>query len=241
MDNRTRGRSAAQWFCLIVGATLVVVGLLGFIADAKFDTSAPRGPPIPSPMAPAQTPSSLPGREALPVARRASSSRPTPPVFGTDQASTPPGRCRHPRRRFCSTPMLVRQQTGSGDDDLYPLLSGCPGYLAVLLTRPFADRAAPRPRAAFPLAPADLFPVSLENASRIRPATLSTAPSVFSRRPDLAIPRAPFRYTGPTFKAGSGGPPPPAQRSRMLSGLLSRNASPKPAAPPRASASGRWA
>src|SRR3712207_5716217 len=40
MDDRNRGRSAAQWFCLIVGATLVVVGLLGFIAEAKFDTSA---------------------------------------------------------------------------------------------------------------------------------------------------------------------------------------------------------
>jgi hypothetical protein len=40
MDDRTRGRSAAQWFCLIVGATLVVVGLLGFFAEAKFDTSA---------------------------------------------------------------------------------------------------------------------------------------------------------------------------------------------------------
>jgi hypothetical protein len=40
MDDRTRGRSAAQWFCLIVGATLVVVGLLGFLAEAKFDTSA---------------------------------------------------------------------------------------------------------------------------------------------------------------------------------------------------------
>ena len=40
MDDRNRGRSAAQWFCLIVGATLVVVGLLGFLAEAKFDTSA---------------------------------------------------------------------------------------------------------------------------------------------------------------------------------------------------------
>jgi hypothetical protein len=38
MDDR--GRSAAQWFCLIVGATLVVVGLLGFLAEATFDTSA---------------------------------------------------------------------------------------------------------------------------------------------------------------------------------------------------------
>src|SRR5688500_20313110 len=40
MNDRNRGRSAAQWSCLIVGATLVVVGLLGFIAEAKFDTSA---------------------------------------------------------------------------------------------------------------------------------------------------------------------------------------------------------
>jgi Domain of unknown function (DUF4383) len=38
MDDRRRGRSAAQWFCLVVGATLVVVGLLGFLAEAKFDT-----------------------------------------------------------------------------------------------------------------------------------------------------------------------------------------------------------
>jgi hypothetical protein len=40
MDDRNRGRSAAQWFCLIVGATLVIVGLLGFLAEATFDTSA---------------------------------------------------------------------------------------------------------------------------------------------------------------------------------------------------------
>ena len=40
MDDRNRGRSAAQWFCLVVGATLVVVGLLGFLVEAKFDTSA---------------------------------------------------------------------------------------------------------------------------------------------------------------------------------------------------------
>ena len=40
MDDRNRGRSAAQWFCLIVGATLVLVGLLGFLAEATFDTSA---------------------------------------------------------------------------------------------------------------------------------------------------------------------------------------------------------
>jgi Domain of unknown function (DUF4383) len=40
MNDRNRGRSAAQWFCLVVGATLVVVGLLGFLVEAKFDTSA---------------------------------------------------------------------------------------------------------------------------------------------------------------------------------------------------------
>jgi hypothetical protein len=40
MDDRNRGRSAAQWFCLIIGGTLVLVGLLGFLAEASFDTSA---------------------------------------------------------------------------------------------------------------------------------------------------------------------------------------------------------
>lgn len=35
-----RRRSPAQLFCLVVGATLVVVGLLGFLAEAAFDTSA---------------------------------------------------------------------------------------------------------------------------------------------------------------------------------------------------------
>jgi hypothetical protein len=44
MDDRHRGRSAAQWFCLIVGGTLVVVGLLGFLAEATFDTSAGSDP-----------------------------------------------------------------------------------------------------------------------------------------------------------------------------------------------------
>ncbi len=33
------GRSPAQWFCLIVGPTLILVGLLGFLAEAKFDTA----------------------------------------------------------------------------------------------------------------------------------------------------------------------------------------------------------
>jgi hypothetical protein len=38
-DRRARERSPAQWFCIVVGATLVLVGLLGFLAEAKFDTS----------------------------------------------------------------------------------------------------------------------------------------------------------------------------------------------------------
>jgi uncharacterized protein DUF4383 len=44
MDDRDRGRSAAQWFCLVVGGTLVIVGLLGFLAEATFDTSAGSDP-----------------------------------------------------------------------------------------------------------------------------------------------------------------------------------------------------
>ena len=38
-DPRTDERSAAQWFCLVIGATLVIVGLLGFLVEAKFDTA----------------------------------------------------------------------------------------------------------------------------------------------------------------------------------------------------------
>ena len=44
MDDRNRGRSAAQWFCLIIGGTLVIVGLLGFLAEATFDTSSGSDP-----------------------------------------------------------------------------------------------------------------------------------------------------------------------------------------------------
>ena len=33
-----RGRTPAQWFCLIVGAVLVLAGILGFITDSSFDT-----------------------------------------------------------------------------------------------------------------------------------------------------------------------------------------------------------
>ena len=37
--DRRRHRSVAEWFCLILGPTLILVGLLGFLAEAKFDTS----------------------------------------------------------------------------------------------------------------------------------------------------------------------------------------------------------
>ncbi len=36
-DGRHGGMTPAQWFCLLAGATLLLVGLLGFIADASFD------------------------------------------------------------------------------------------------------------------------------------------------------------------------------------------------------------
>ena len=36
---RDEGRSTAQWFCLVVGATLVIEGLLGFLAESAFDTA----------------------------------------------------------------------------------------------------------------------------------------------------------------------------------------------------------
>ncbi len=32
-------RSAAQWFCIAIGATLVLVGILGFFVESTFDTS----------------------------------------------------------------------------------------------------------------------------------------------------------------------------------------------------------
>jgi hypothetical protein len=53
------------------------------------------------------------------------------------------------------------------------------------LARPFEVRQLPRARAALPLAPADRFPVSLENASRTRPANLWMVPSALSRDPDF--------------------------------------------------------
>ena len=39
-DPNPNERSTAQWFCLVVGATLVLVGLLGFLVEAKFDTAS---------------------------------------------------------------------------------------------------------------------------------------------------------------------------------------------------------
>lgn len=38
LNRDDRGRTAAQWFCTIVGPVLILVGLLGFFADATFDT-----------------------------------------------------------------------------------------------------------------------------------------------------------------------------------------------------------
>ena len=39
-DDDDLSRSPARVFCLVVGATLVLMGLLGFIAESKFDTSS---------------------------------------------------------------------------------------------------------------------------------------------------------------------------------------------------------
>lgn len=36
-DTRSDARTPAQWYCLIFGATLVLVGLIGFLADAGFN------------------------------------------------------------------------------------------------------------------------------------------------------------------------------------------------------------
>ena len=37
---RHRGRTPAQWYCLLVGAALLLAGILGFIAESTFDTPA---------------------------------------------------------------------------------------------------------------------------------------------------------------------------------------------------------
>ncbi|HEV3001049.1 MAG TPA: DUF4383 domain-containing protein [Solirubrobacteraceae bacterium] len=36
--HRDRGRTPAQWYCLLAGAALLLAGILGFIADSNFDT-----------------------------------------------------------------------------------------------------------------------------------------------------------------------------------------------------------
>ncbi len=36
--HRDRGRTPAQWYCLLAGAALLLAGIAGFIADATFDT-----------------------------------------------------------------------------------------------------------------------------------------------------------------------------------------------------------
>ncbi len=38
-DDRKRGKTPAQWFCYLAGAALLLAGLLGFLADATFDTA----------------------------------------------------------------------------------------------------------------------------------------------------------------------------------------------------------
>jgi hypothetical protein len=37
--NRDRGKTPAQWFCYLVGPVLLLVGILGFLADGTFDTA----------------------------------------------------------------------------------------------------------------------------------------------------------------------------------------------------------
>lgn len=36
--HRDRGRTPAQWYCLLAGAALLLAGIFGFIADSAFDT-----------------------------------------------------------------------------------------------------------------------------------------------------------------------------------------------------------
>jgi hypothetical protein len=37
-DTRDRRRTPAQWYCLLAGLSLLLAGVLGFIADSSFDT-----------------------------------------------------------------------------------------------------------------------------------------------------------------------------------------------------------
>ena len=36
--HRDRGRTPAQWYCLLAGAALLLAGILGFLVDSSFDT-----------------------------------------------------------------------------------------------------------------------------------------------------------------------------------------------------------
>jgi hypothetical protein len=38
--SRTATRTPAQWYCLLAGLSLLLAGVLGFIADASFDTGS---------------------------------------------------------------------------------------------------------------------------------------------------------------------------------------------------------
>src|SRR3954453_11494473 len=38
--DKNRGLTPAQWFCIVVGGVLLAIGVLGFIADASFDTTS---------------------------------------------------------------------------------------------------------------------------------------------------------------------------------------------------------
>jgi hypothetical protein len=71
-----------------------------------------------------------------------------------------------------------------------------------------------------PLAPADRFPVNLENASRTRPANLSTVPSPLSRDPDFiaAYSSSVDALANPLAPAGvAGGVRSPSMRRRQTS------------------------
>lgn len=37
-NEHDKGRTAAQWYCLLAGAALLLMGILGFLADASFET-----------------------------------------------------------------------------------------------------------------------------------------------------------------------------------------------------------
>src|SRR5687767_12218717 len=38
--HRDRGRTPAQWYCLLAGAALLLAGIVGFFVDSSFDTGS---------------------------------------------------------------------------------------------------------------------------------------------------------------------------------------------------------